>query len=146
MGNFRSNSRGGFRDRSSGSRFGGRSSGFGNRNRFDGGRDSGRRSSEMHDAICNKCGKNCQIPFRPTGDKPIFCSDCFRKNEGSNSNFGSRNQERSPQSGMSSEQFKQINSKLDKILLFLQNLEIETEEDMDDDLDEDSEDEDSEND
>lgn len=35
--------------------------------------------TQMHDAVCNKCGKRCQVPFRPTGQRPIFCSDCFEK-------------------------------------------------------------------
>ena len=47
-----------------------------------GGRDRG--PVEMHDAICDNCGKSCQVPFRPTSGKPIFCSNCFEsKREGS---------------------------------------------------------------
>lgn len=41
-----------------------------------GGRDS---RPKMHDAICNKCGKQCQVPFRPTGERPVFCNNCFEK-------------------------------------------------------------------
>ncbi|MFC1629855.1 CxxC-x17-CxxC domain-containing protein [Patescibacteria group bacterium] len=48
---------------------------FGGR-RSRGGRDSGR--SSMHKAVCSDCGKDCEVPFRPTGDKSVFCSDCFR--------------------------------------------------------------------
>lgn len=70
MGNFRGN------DRSGGDR-GGRRGGFGGGR--DRGRDSGR--SEMHDATCSDCGKNCQVPFRPTGTKPVYCSDCFRDHD-----------------------------------------------------------------
>ncbi len=33
----------------------------------------------MHDAVCGKCGKRCQVPFRPTGERPVYCSDCFDK-------------------------------------------------------------------
>ncbi|MBI5148676.1 hypothetical protein HZA33_03275 [Candidatus Pacearchaeota archaeon] len=110
MGNFRSDRQGGFGDRSSGSRFGGRSRGFG--------RDSGRRA-EMHDVICDKCGKQCQVPFRPTGDKPVFCSDCFKTTD------GSRN--RKQESGISAEQFNKINAKLDRIIRVLQDLELDTE-------------------
>ena len=40
----------------------------------------------MHEAVCDKCGKDCQVPFRPTGEKPIFCSDCFEKKGGRDSN------------------------------------------------------------
>ncbi len=115
---------------------------FGGRGRFGRGRDferSERRPLEMHDATCGKCGKRCQVPFRPTGSKPVFCSDCFRQNEGPGSNFGSRNQDRSSQSEASSEQFSQINAKLDKILQVLQDLEIDVEDDPDEDSEDDSE-------
>ena len=93
-------SRGGYGGRSGGSRFGGRSSG--------GGGGFGRRPTEMHDVTCDKCGKECQVPFKPSGDKPVLCSECFEKSG------GSRN--RSSSSGMSSEQFSKIEEKLDKIL------------------------------
>ncbi|MFA4941812.1 MAG: CxxC-x17-CxxC domain-containing protein [Patescibacteria group bacterium] len=33
---------------------------------------------EMHKAICSECGRDCEVPFRPTGDKPVYCSDCFK--------------------------------------------------------------------
>lgn len=38
-------------------------------NRFD--RD---RVRQMHKAICSECGRECEVPFWPTGDRPIFCS------------------------------------------------------------------------
>ena len=28
---------------------------------------------------CDNCGKDCVVPFKPTGIKPVFCSDCHRK-------------------------------------------------------------------
>jgi CxxC-x17-CxxC domain-containing protein len=31
----------------------------------------------MFQAVCNDCHKSCNVPFRPTGDKPVYCSDCF---------------------------------------------------------------------
>ena len=31
----------------------------------------------MHSAICSSCGKACEVPFQPTGDKPVYCRDCF---------------------------------------------------------------------
>jgi CxxC-x17-CxxC domain-containing protein len=39
----------------------------------------GRSQREMHDAVCAQCGKNTQVPFRPSGDRPVYCSDCFSK-------------------------------------------------------------------
>jgi len=47
----------------------------------------------MHQAICSQCGKDCQVPFRPTGDKPIYCSDCYEK-LGNNSNSWSYGDDR----------------------------------------------------
>jgi CxxC-x17-CxxC domain-containing protein len=47
---------------------------------FDGGGrrfDSGPR--EMHDAVCSECGQACQVPFKPTEGKPVYCRDCFAK-------------------------------------------------------------------
>lgn len=69
MGNFK---------RGDGKRFNGsREGGFGRR---DGGRSNFRsdnRDRVMHQAVCDQCGKPCELPFRPTGDKPVYCSSCF---------------------------------------------------------------------
>jgi CxxC-x17-CxxC domain-containing protein len=124
MGNY---SRGGFGGSSG--RFGGRSGGF----RGGGGFDRDRRPAEMHDVVCDKCGKECQVPFRPTGDKPVLCSDCFRQNGG-----GSR--DRGSSSGISPEQFNQLNTKLDKIIEILESLEVDIEDDDVDESEDDSKD------
>lgn len=34
---------------------------------------------EMYDAICAECGIATKVPFRPSGDRPIYCRDCFNK-------------------------------------------------------------------
>ena len=34
---------------------------------------------QLFSAICADCRKPCQVPFRPSGDKPIYCKDCFMK-------------------------------------------------------------------
>lgn len=49
-------------------------------------RNDNRKKSEMHQVVCDKCGKNCEVPFKPSSDKPIFCDDCFREKNRSNSN------------------------------------------------------------
>ncbi len=41
-----------------------------------GGYDRGPR--EMFSATCSSCGREAQVPFRPSGDKPVYCSDCFQ--------------------------------------------------------------------
>ena len=51
-------------------------------------RDSGRRSNsysrdrrdvEMTKVICSSCGAECEVPFKPTSSKPVYCNDCFAK-------------------------------------------------------------------
>jgi CxxC-x17-CxxC domain-containing protein len=32
---------------------------------------------EMFTATCDSCGGQARVPFRPTGSKPVYCSDCF---------------------------------------------------------------------
>ena len=36
-----------------------------------------RGEREMHDATCGDCGKQCQVPFEPRQDKPVYCNECF---------------------------------------------------------------------
>lgn len=56
---------------------------FGNNNRRSGsGRSFDRKPTEMYPAVCDKCGKNCKVPFKPSNDKPIYCSDCFEQQGG----------------------------------------------------------------
>jgi CxxC-x17-CxxC domain-containing protein len=43
-------------------------------------RDRGPR--EMFAATCSNCGREAQVPFRPTSGKPVYCSDCFRSMRG----------------------------------------------------------------
>jgi CxxC-x17-CxxC domain-containing protein len=43
-------------------------------------RDRGPR--EMFAATCSNCGREAQVPFRPTSGKPVYCSDCFRSQRG----------------------------------------------------------------
>ena len=82
MGNFnRGGDRGGFGGNRGGG-FGGSRGGFGGGKSFgDRGGDRGGRN-EMHDAICAGCQKSCQVPFRPNGKKPVFCTECFANNGG----------------------------------------------------------------
>ncbi len=37
---------------------------------------------QMFDATCSGCGKSCQVPFRPSEDKEVFCNNCFGKTKG----------------------------------------------------------------
>jgi CxxC-x17-CxxC domain-containing protein len=37
----------------------------------------GGASREMYPAVCAQCGSETMVPFRPRGDKPVYCSSCF---------------------------------------------------------------------
>jgi CxxC-x17-CxxC domain-containing protein len=50
-----------------------------------GGYSSGPR--EMFSATCSSCGKEAQVPFRPSGAKPVYCSDCFSSQRASNNRY-----------------------------------------------------------
>jgi len=50
---------------------GGNNRRFGNNNRFND------RPKEMHKATCSDCGKQCEVPFKPTQGKPVRCKECF---------------------------------------------------------------------
>jgi CxxC-x17-CxxC domain-containing protein len=126
--------------------FGGRGGGRddrGGRSSFGGSRDGGR--PEMFDAVCDNCGKDCKVPFRPSGEKPIYCSDCFervdpkrddrggrdsrddrapRRDSFSNTTFTPNREER-PSSNNNAEiaqlkdQLSSISAKLDKLVRIL---------------------------
>lgn len=106
-------------DRGGRSSFGGRSGGFsgGNRGGF-GRRDDGPR--EMFDATCDNCGKACQVPFRPTSGKPVYCSDCFEKMNPreSRGNDRPRFENREPRAPREDG----VNAKLDKIIALLESM------------------------
>lgn len=69
---------------------------------------------EMHEAVCSDCGKECEVPFKPSGDKPIYCDKCFGKNKEIKS-------ARHPSGGNDKldEKLTMINIKLDRILKVL---------------------------
>ncbi len=33
----------------------------------------------MHKATCADCGNECEVPFKPTEGRPVYCRDCYRK-------------------------------------------------------------------
>lgn len=123
--------RGGFRSRPSSSY-----SSRNDRPSFGGDRDRNDRGPvEMHQAVCDNCGKNCEVPFKPTSGKPIFCSDCFEKQKGqdfrrggdsprfSPRNEGGRDFDRDSRNNdrgsASPDKFAELSAKLDKIISLL---------------------------
>lgn len=60
----------------------------------------------MTKVICASCKNECEVPFRPNSSKPVYCRDCFSKQD----NMGQgRNTN-------SSRDLEMINEKLDKII------------------------------
>ncbi len=99
--------------------------------------DPNRSERQMYQAVCSNCGKDCQVPFQPTGSKPVYCSNCFEANNGGpSSRFEGRDSQRSFDRGprnfenrspdrdrnassQSTQQLTAINDKLDRILRML---------------------------
>lgn len=129
------------RDGGRGGRFGGKDRGsFRGREGGRGGRDD--RPTTMYPAVCANCKINTEVPFRPTGDKPVYCRDCFNLQNYRGDSRGDRDN-RSDSRGKSREsrgdsrdnigssrnedsqklqkQIDEINVKLDKILDVLTN-------------------------
>ena len=83
----------------------------------------------MHKATCATCGEACEVPFRPSGDKPVYCTTCFRNNQGSDEraprkdfsrpSFSRGGFDKSPDHRSGGEdnkrEFETINVKLDKL-------------------------------
>jgi CxxC-x17-CxxC domain-containing protein len=127
MGNFnRGGNRGG-----GGGRFFGRD-GFGRKNFDRGDSRGGRGDRQMFKATCSNCGKDCEVPFRPTNSKPVYCSDCFEKMGGpgrddrqsSRPRFNDRprfdeGRPQGPTSDQNKALLESINNKLDRILQVL---------------------------
>ena len=63
---------------------GGYGGGYGDSAGYGGGYGGGgsRGPREMFTATCSSCGREAQVPFRPTSGKPVYCSDCFRSMRG----------------------------------------------------------------
>jgi CxxC-x17-CxxC domain-containing protein len=105
----------------------------------DRGSSRGSDRAEMYPATCDKCGKSCEVPFKPTMGKPVFCRDCFVRPEGNNdrSGGGERNfnrprfEERNERPSIAPANFQNnqleiINNKLDKILQMLTPIKSES--------------------
>ncbi len=91
-----------------------------------GGNERGER--ELFNATCAQCGNSCQVPFRPNGTKPVFCNNCFQREEkpqfsrpSYDGGFSRPSAPRpsAPDVDKYKIQFDMINSKLDRILKFV---------------------------
>lgn len=52
----------------------------GSSNGGGGGNAGGAR--ETFSIVCSSCGADATVPFRPRGDRPVYCGDCFARMRG----------------------------------------------------------------
>lgn len=45
------------------------------RNNFN---SRGREDRQMFQTVCAACGQQTAVPFEPTGERPVYCRDCFQ--------------------------------------------------------------------
>lgn len=43
---------------------------------------------EMFKIKCSECGKDAEVPFKPTEGRPVYCRDCFMKHRKPRRSFG----------------------------------------------------------
>lgn len=92
-----------------------------------------RDAGETFKATCSKCHKSCDVPFRPNGKKPVFCRDCFVRDDARSSGgtYEKRgfSQERSfsapqptedPRIGAMQRELTTIHAKLDSLIQSLE--------------------------
>ncbi len=48
------------------------------------------RERVLHKAICADCNKECEVPFKPTGDRPVYCKECFSKRKAGSGGGGAK--------------------------------------------------------
>ncbi|MDZ7798422.1 MAG: CxxC-x17-CxxC domain-containing protein [Patescibacteria group bacterium] len=91
-------------------------------------RDFRKGDRPMFSAVCDQCGQECQVPFRPTSGKPIYCNDCFAKEGRSGDRRGNKSwrgrSDRRNRDGAGNkqlaEQLKSLGYKLDKVISILE--------------------------
>jgi CxxC-x17-CxxC domain-containing protein len=44
----------------------------------------------MYSVTCSSCGNEARVPFQPRGDRPVYCSDCFARERGTEGGDRSR--------------------------------------------------------
>jgi CxxC-x17-CxxC domain-containing protein len=53
-------------------------------------KDNNFRDRVLHKAVCADCKKECEVPFKPSGDRPVYCKDWFSKRKASAPSFNPR--------------------------------------------------------
>jgi CxxC-x17-CxxC domain-containing protein len=83
---------------------------------------------QMFSTRCANCDRDCEVPFKPNGSKPVYCNECFKTmgqsenrsdDRGARRPYGNDRNDRGSSQGSYHEQFSALNTKLDKILQLL---------------------------
>lgn len=102
-------------------------------------RNNDSRDKEMFSAVCESCQKSCEVPFRPNGQKPVYCQNCFNGQEKGGNNFkpsfdrkkfGGHDSYRAPseprndnRTDQLQKQIEALGSKLDKVIDLIKNIQ-----------------------
>ncbi len=129
MNNFnRDGDRGDFKKKGFSGGRGGFGGGRNDRGGFGGGRNDRGDRPEMFKTICADCGQPCEVPFKPSGLRPVYCSQCFKNDhdhassprmDSRPSNMRPERSEVRPENNQMKEKMEAINAKLDQILNLL---------------------------
>ncbi len=47
-----------------------------------------RQERTLYEAVCADCHKICEVPFRPSEARPVYCKECFAKRKSGSSSHG----------------------------------------------------------
>ncbi len=42
--------------------------------------------NNLHKTVCSDCGQECEVPFKPDQNRPVYCQACWTKRRGSRQN------------------------------------------------------------
>jgi CxxC-x17-CxxC domain-containing protein len=62
--------------------------GYSSGSSYAGSSSYGGGAREFFSATCASCGREARVPFQPRGDRPVYCSDCFRTQQASGASYG----------------------------------------------------------
>lgn len=111
-------------------------------NKFSKGKNNYSQDKEMFTTTCASCEASCQVPFRPNGQKPVYCKNCFDGQEKGGNNFkpsfdrkkfGGHDSYRAPseprndnRTDQLQKQIEALGSKLDKVIDLIKNIQTQT--------------------
>ena len=50
-----------------------------------------KKSEEGCEIVCSGCGKQCEVPFKPEPDRPVYCQICWKKRKAHTKKSAKRN-------------------------------------------------------